>query len=492
MAKVTTLNQMENCMERTSDCIAGAALAAAGAIREMGEVLSESMTGATASKAGKSGMVPAPVAGAQAKFLRGDGTWQSPTDTNDATAQNISTANNTYPILLGNTANATANIGNKAALFGSGVKVNPSTSEVIATKFTGALTGNVTGNCSGSSGSCTGNAATATKLATARTINIQDSSATNTGTGASFDGSGNATIKLPAIIKADVTGNCSGSSGSCTGNAATASKATQLTTARTIDGVSFNGTANITHYGSCSTAAATAEKAVACTGFALATGAEINVKFTVTNTAANPTLNVSSTGAKAIYYRGAAISAGYLAANRTYRFVYNGAQYELIGDLDTNTNNATAQNISTTNATYPILLGNTANATANIGNKAALFGAGVKVNPSTSEVIATKFIGALKGKALSAAAADNAAKVNNLTVETAVPANAKFTDTTYSNMTGATANAAGKAGLVPAPAAGAQAKFLRGDGSWANLSDTVFVVSTSPQTGNVMWIKPTD
>lgn len=34
---------------------------------------------------------------------------------------------------------------------------------LTATKFNGPLTGNVTGNCSGSSGSCTGNAATATK-----------------------------------------------------------------------------------------------------------------------------------------------------------------------------------------------------------------------------------------------------------------------------------------------------------------------------------------
>ena len=117
---------------------------------------------------------------------------------------------------------------------------------------------------------------------------------------------------------------------------ATASTATKLATARTVDGVSFDGSANITHYGSCSTAAATVAKTVACTGFTLATGAEINVKFTVTNTAANPTLNVNSTGAKAIYYRGAAINAGYLAANRTYRFVYNGTQYELIGDIDTN------------------------------------------------------------------------------------------------------------------------------------------------------------
>ncbi|MDR1205682.1 MAG: hypothetical protein LBL26_09430, partial [Peptococcaceae bacterium] len=42
------------------------------------------------------------------------------------------------------------------------------------------------------------------------------------------------------------------------GNAGTATK---LVTARTIDGVSFDGAANITHYGSCSTAAATAAKA---------------------------------------------------------------------------------------------------------------------------------------------------------------------------------------------------------------------------------------
>lgn len=40
------------------------------------------------------------------------------------------------------------------------------------------------------------------------------------------------------------------------------------------------------------------------------------------------------------------------------------------------------------------------------------------------------------------------------------------TNTTYAAMTAATSSAAGKAGLVPAPAAGAQAKFLRGDGTW--------------------------
>lgn len=48
--------------------------------------------------------------------------------------------------------------------------------------ITGNVTGNLTGNASGSSSSCTGNAGTATKLATARTIN-----------GTNFDGSQNIT-----------------------------------------------------------------------------------------------------------------------------------------------------------------------------------------------------------------------------------------------------------------------------------------------------------
>lgn len=53
-----------------------------------------------------------------------------------------------------------------------------------------------------------------------------------------------------------------------------------------------------------------------------------------------------------------------------------------------------------------------------------------------------------------------------------VPANAVFTDHTYDNMTAATASAAGKEGLVPAPPAGAQGKFLRGDGTWQAIASS--------------------
>ena len=116
------------------------------------------------------------------------------------------------------------------------------------------------------------------------------------------------------------------------GNAGTATK---WQSTRYIDGLGVDGSADRTRYASCSTAAATAAKTVNVTGFKLVTGACVCVRFTVTNTASSPTLNVNGTGAKAIRYRNAAISAGYLAANRTYFFIYDGSYYQLIGDIDT-------------------------------------------------------------------------------------------------------------------------------------------------------------
>jgi hypothetical protein len=107
------------------------------------------------------------------------------------------------------------------------------------------------------------------------------------------------------------------------------------------DGVVPNNLNVVKHYGECSTAAGTVGKTVACDGFILVAGAKIAVKFTVTNTADNPTLSVNSTTAKPIYYHGAAIQAGYLAQNHIYEFVYDGTSYELVGDIDTSAGVAT-------------------------------------------------------------------------------------------------------------------------------------------------------
>ncbi len=114
--------------------------------------------------------------------------------------------------------------------------------------FVGNLTGDVTGNCSGSSGSCTGNAATATSATKVRqaitTVNnsrpilcayIEGTSTTSDVTNAVLYANKCSLNPSTGILTAtgfsgpltgNVTGNCSGSSASCTGNAATATTAT--------------------------------------------------------------------------------------------------------------------------------------------------------------------------------------------------------------------------------------------------------------------------
>ncbi len=54
------------------------------------------------------------------------------------------------------------------------------------------------------------------------------------------------------------------------------------------------------NYCTCETAANTVAKTASLTGFALIAGAIVHVKFTYSNTASSPTLNINSTGAKAI------------------------------------------------------------------------------------------------------------------------------------------------------------------------------------------------
>lgn len=83
-----------------------------------------------------------------------------------------------------------------------------------------------------------------------------------------------------------------------------------------------------TAYGVCDTAAATAAKTVSMPGFALMTGATIHVKFTYANTAANPTLNVNSTGAKTIVVYGTTVAStdGWLAG-AVVSFTYDGTYW---------------------------------------------------------------------------------------------------------------------------------------------------------------------
>ena len=291
------------------------------------------MTAATASAAGKAGLVPAPAAGKQTSFLRGDGTWVVPTNT-------------TYSNFV------KSGTGAKAGLVPA-----PSTTEGT-TKYlredgTWAVPPDTNTTYTLSSFGITATAAELNKLdgvtATATELNyvdgvtsniqtqLNDKAASSHGTHVTFGTTAPAAAGTAAVGSATTVSRSDHVHPAQTTVSGNAGTATTLKTARTIDGVSFNGSAAITHYGTCSTAADTAAKTVALTGFSLVTGAIIFVKFTVTNTAASPTLNVNSTGAKAIMYRGSAISTGYLAANRVYAFVYDGTDWEFIGDVNTNT-----------------------------------------------------------------------------------------------------------------------------------------------------------
>ena len=112
------------------------------------------------------------VSGKVITYTKGDGSTGTITtqDTNDnnKTAQTHSTTNAAYPILLKN-GTGTGTVTN-GAIFDADATINPSTGVITAPGFAGPLTGDVTGNCSGSSGSCTGNAATATQFSANKTV----------------------------------------------------------------------------------------------------------------------------------------------------------------------------------------------------------------------------------------------------------------------------------------------------------------------------------
>ena len=86
-----------------------------------------------------------------------------------------------------------------------------------------------------------------------------------------------------------------------------------------------------TPYATCDTAAATAAKVATITpasNFSLEKGARVAVQFANANTAGSPTLNVNNTGAKAIYFKNAALtSSNYWSAGQIIDFIYDGTHW---------------------------------------------------------------------------------------------------------------------------------------------------------------------
>lgn len=411
-------------------------------------------TGANSSTAGKTGIIPAPSKGYQNRYLKGDGTWSkisasdidglssytpsgggdgggnTTTDLSDYLKKDI--ADNTYapinsPVLTGtpksvtpsSTDNSTAIattafvqtlLANKQPMHASLTSIAGLTTAADKMIYTTAankyaVTGitaaarEFLGQTSkanmltylGAAGAST-TAATATKLANARTVQTNLASTT----AASFDGSSNITPGVTGTLKVanggtgltaapsmltnlasttaagifaanprpGVTGTlpvANGGTGKTSlanvtgvGNAVTADK---LSTARTISltggvtgSVSFDGSKNVSistsvsaaekspAFANCTTAAGTVAKTVTISDFTLVEGVKITVNFTNGNTAKNPTLNVSGTGAKAITYAPGvtpesstftADSTGInsFPTNRTVEFTYTSGQW---------------------------------------------------------------------------------------------------------------------------------------------------------------------
>ena len=249
----------------------------------------------------------------------------------------------------------------------------------------------------------------------------------------------------------------------------TASDLGALTTHQTIKQDGITG-ATINRFGICSTASETAAKTVSIKDgtFSLEAGARVIVKFdSIANTADNPTLNVANTGAKSIFHKHIKITTD---ISKTLLFgicdfVYDGFQWNLIGG-----------NYIDTNTTYSNFIKSGSNAKSGLvpapdktaGTTKYLREDGTwQVPPDTNTVYThpttsgNKHIpsGGEEGQILRWSADGTAVwgADNN---------------TTYSDMKGATSSAAGTHGLVPAPASGSQASFLRGDGKWAVPTDT--------------------
>lgn len=112
-------------------------------------------------------------------------------------------------------------------------------------------------------------------------------------------------------------------------NGVTSSIQTQLDTIK----------ANCIYRGVCYTSANTAAKTVSVDGdFTLTAGVFVAIRFEQMNAASNPTLNVNNTGAKAIFYRGAAWKTSQDPARRydTILMTYDGTQWMISALLEPN------------------------------------------------------------------------------------------------------------------------------------------------------------
>ena len=329
------------------------------------------MTGATADAAGKAGLVPAPAAGAQAKFLRADGTWQTPTNTDTKVTQTITTTDAEYALLAMADAAATANKTNSAR-FASAVTLNPSTQRITAKGLKSPALGTTYVSTAQANGAVLDTSITAGAYMGYMRYPSTNGAFTFAGykneigfyylTQANIDASTNTVTHSLKFNESGLLTSSGGFKGALTGNASTATKATQDSAGQQINTTYIKGL-------SVSGKTITYTKGDGTTG-------------TITTQDTNTTYS-NMTAATA----DAAGKAGLVpapAAGKQASFLRGDGTWA----TPTNTDTKVKQTVSTTNKTYPILACATADATATVTGE-AIFASAIKINPSAGSLTAT-------------------------------------------------------------------------------------------------------
>lgn len=270
----------------------------------------------------------------------------------DATTvkMSLSSSNASYPILTA-TASSPSNGSANSTLYNTGVSINHSTKTLKATSietetanFKGAITiGDNTNRTHTVNGSMD--------------ITTNDTTGFNVKTSSNESSIGfnntEMNITSPSIIitgEVGIEGTITADefSGNAT-SATTSSTATTLQTARTINGMSFNGSKDIVFYGYCTTDGATAAKVITNNNYTYIsqTGLNIIVKFSNALDVDDPTLNINSTGAYPIRWRGFKVKKGFWSANSTLHLCFDGGNYNIV---DGSPSNIVTYTSSTTSA----------------------------------------------------------------------------------------------------------------------------------------------
>lgn len=403
--------------------------------------------GATSSAAGGSGLVPAPSAGASNRYLRSDGTWAVPPDTNTTytlSSFGITASASELNYMDGVTSNVQTQLNGKAA----------SSHTHSGTQITGLTADRAL--ISNSSGQVAVSAVTSTELGYLDGV----TSAIQT--------------QLNGKAASSHTHNYAGSSSA----GGSANSAVKLATARTINGTGFDGSSDIN---------------IQNNYFASLSEVDLNTQRSYGEYyggGGNECTNTPS-GVDWFYLRIFRTASGYtgqhLYSNGIwYSRYYDGSSWSSWSEIYSSTNKPTASEIGaaasshTHNYAGSSSAGGAANSVANAltiqfnGTAQSTYnGSAARTYNITPSAIGAATSGHTHGTA-STSAAGFLRQLNGSTSQYlrgdgtwATPPN-----TTYSNMGGASSSAAGKAGLVPAPSAGASNRYLRSDGTWAVPPDT--------------------